>query len=524
MKAVATAEGFINSLASGVNMGPIAIDNPDTPSSSEAPGSDQVISSYEQFGPHDDVPARGIRQAMHTLALTLWGAFTNAVFGLLQMDSHCSYRVLDSDGDASARGFTPDAYTAQRTKATGSNTMNTPVEIATDYGGDLHQSRIQAFSLRNSRAFEYYKACHQRFASISRSAYETRLHPPKHIPLNIASTALAEIRRKFLSLSGETSSHNSKPDGHQFWAVLIGIDGYPNPLRGCVADALTIEEYLTNVLSVPKDRIQYLLGKRSDDSSMRIPHKNSIPTRANIVDTLLGLSENPKINDGDSIIIFFSGHGSRYCCPDCYGEIFQNQTVPDSSGEFALANECHPNRCPIEALCPIDRGAPDGQDACIPDISDREINNILAHIHHEKGARITMILDCCHAGGTTKAPLNESVRTAHSLPPGSFVRMLNSAKERMGDWDGYRDVWAEEWNPVMDSHVAFAACKDHEFAKEWPHKDGYSGVFTLALVKVLTSDSLEKEAKYIDLLEALPILNNQTPVLAGKRVWERLWL
>ncbi|KAK0183538.1 hypothetical protein F5146DRAFT_891256, partial [Armillaria mellea] len=178
-------------------------------------------------------------------------------------------------------------------------------------------------------------------------------------------------------------------------AVLIGIDGYPNPLRGCVSDALMIEKYLTDVLSIPKDRIQHLLGKRSDDSSTRISHKNSLPTRANIIDTLLGLSENPKINNGDSIIIFFSGHGSSYHCPNCYSDIFQSHSTPDSLAEGALAQECHPNRY----------------------ISDREINNILAHIYHAKDARITIILDCCHAGGATKAPLNGFVRTAHSLPP-----------------------------------------------------------------------------------------------------------
>ncbi len=32
-----------------------------------------------------------------------------------------------------------------------------------------------------------------------------------------------------------------------FWAVLIGIDGYStNPLRGCVADALEMNDYLLN--------------------------------------------------------------------------------------------------------------------------------------------------------------------------------------------------------------------------------------------------------------------------------------
>ncbi|KAK0470727.1 caspase domain-containing protein [Armillaria novae-zelandiae] len=521
MKATAAAEGLASLTPSGVNMAELVVDNPETLSSEAARFDQAVTSSYEKSGPHDDVPAHDIKQAFNTFMLKLWGAFTNTVFGILQMDLHRRYHVLGSNGDASAKGFTPNAYTGKETTTTTSNKVNTPVKIATDYGGLLHQSRLAFILRKGSRAaFECYKACHQRFASISQSAYETRLRPLKLVPSSIASVAHAKIRKKLLSFSGQSSSRSSKSDRHQYWAVLIGIDGYPTPLRGCVADALIIEKYLTDVLRVPKNRIQYLLGTKSDDSSTRIPHGNSLPTRTNIVDTLLGLSKNPKINNGDSIIIFFSGHGSSYYCPECYRDIFQSE-----SAELAWANkECDPMLCPIEALCPIDRGAPDGQGACVPDISDREINNILTHIYHGKDARITVILDCCHAGGATKEPLNGPVRAAQSLPSRSFVRMLDSAKERMGDWHGYRDVWAEEWIPDMDSHIVLAACKAYQYAKERPHNDGYSGVFTQALVRVLTSGSLKKEATYIDLLKALPMYNDQTPVLDGNRVSECLWL
>ncbi|KAK0472116.1 peptidase C14, caspase domain-containing protein, partial [Armillaria luteobubalina] len=289
----------------------------------------------------------------------------------------------------------------------------------------------------------------------------------------------------------------------QTWAVLVGIDGYKTPLRGCVADAHMFEEYLINVLHVPKEQIQCLLGNRPDDTSTHIPFDKSHPTRTNIIDTLLGLSTNPKINKGDSIIIYFSGHGSSYYCPDCYSTIFQSPAP--------------------EALCPIDRGIPDAQGTGIPDISDREINNILTHIYDAKDARITVILDCCHGGGITRAPFSGSARTTESLPYGSFIRMLDSAKERMGDWHGYRDVWAEDWIPNMASHVVLAACKDYEFAKEWKDENGYSGVFTKALVNALKAGSFENEATYFNLLAALPIVNGQTPVLAGNRVHERLW-
>ncbi|KAK0474328.1 hypothetical protein EDD18DRAFT_1367812 [Armillaria luteobubalina] len=183
----------------------------------------------------------------------------------------------------------------------------------------------------------------------------------------------------------------------------------------------------------------------------------------------------------------------------------------------------------MEALCPIDRGTLDGQGACVPDICDREINNILAYIYHGKDARITLILDCCFAGGITEALLNGDVRTAHSLPPGSFVRMLNSAKERTEDWHGYRDVWcAEKWtHENMNPYTVLGACEDYQFARECEDGGGYSGVFTRALVKALTSSPLQKEATYYNLIHLLTALlrrNIQHPMLAGDRVRERLWL
>ncbi|PBK84594.1 hypothetical protein ARMGADRAFT_1067350 [Armillaria gallica] len=490
-------------------------------SSVHANHSDQGLLSHEQLGPGHDVPAHNVWQAITLMVSTLWSAITANFREILCIDPRSQYHVLlDPASETSVKGFTPAAYSAGDGKKTVSDTIQDPQrqptteEITTDYGAVLQEARLQAFSLNNSRASKYYKACHQKFANLSQAAYKTRFHPPK---------VVAKLKKPLFLFSGQRSSHGSKPDGHQIWAVLIGIDGYENPLRGCIADVQIIEDYLTSVLRIPKERIQHLLGKSSDDFSTHTPHNNSLPTRANIIDTLLGLSTNPKINKGDSIIIYFSGHGSSYHCPDCHSTIFQSH-APDSSAEAALAKECYRHRCPIEALCPIDRGIPDAQGTCIPDISDREINNILTHIYYAKDARITVILDCCHGGGTTRAPLSGHARTAESLPYGSFVRMLNSAKDRMGDWHGYRDVWAEDWTPNMDSHVVLAACKDYEFAREWKDENGYSGVFTQALVKALKSGSLKKETTYFDLLQELPTLSGQTPLLAGKRAHERLWL
>ncbi|PBK66529.1 hypothetical protein ARMSODRAFT_855082, partial [Armillaria solidipes] len=150
-------------------------------------------------------------------------------------------------------------------------------------------------------------------------------------------------------------------------AVIIGIDKYNGrPMKGCVSDALSIQDYITEDLGVPQDHIHLLL----DESA----------TRANIVNTLCGLYNDSRILHGDIIIIYFAGLGSSYPDP-------RDQDIcPDDA---------------IEAICPIDRGNEvDG--VLIPDISDREVNSILSAISSVKGHRITVLLDCCFIGSHFK--------------------------------------------------------------------------------------------------------------------------
>ncbi|KAK0217306.1 hypothetical protein IW262DRAFT_1239260, partial [Armillaria fumosa] len=150
------------------------------------------------------------------------------------------------------------------------------------------------------------------------------------------------------------------------WAVLIGIDAYErNPIRSCIRDALLMERYLTEDLSVPKHWIQCLLGSKEHVSS----NNYHIPTRVNIIQMLVGLMNNAEIQNVDNIIIYFAGHGSRY----------------------SMAGYCSNPMDSIEALCPIDRTEENGSH--IPDISNREINVILQNISRVKGHHITFILD-----------------------------------------------------------------------------------------------------------------------------------
>ncbi|KAK0219728.1 peptidase C14, caspase domain-containing protein, partial [Armillaria nabsnona] len=169
----------------------------------------------------------------------------------------------------------------------------------------------------------------------------------------------------------------------RIYAVVIGIDNYSSyPLSGCGADALEMEKCLVEVVGVPKERIQALLGLRDQHDA----DVSSIPSHANILSTFHSLLTKADIKHGDPIVVYFAGHGSRYAWSDL---------DDDKDSDEEHINEHSPSRAAfVEALCPIDRDT-------VPDISDRELNTIFSQIYRTGGHPITVILDCCHGGGAT---------------------------------------------------------------------------------------------------------------------------
>ncbi|KAG7441775.1 uncharacterized protein BT62DRAFT_955402, partial [Guyanagaster necrorhizus] len=200
--------------------------------------------------------------------------------------------------------------------------------------------------------------------------------------------SLSELQRvtivPSLRVSHRAQENYEFPSGieaSRFWVVIIGIDAYRQlPLRGCVFDAITMEKYFID-LGVPKCRIQLLLG-RLDGSR----HDSLFPSRENIIKALHDIRTNPLIEIGDSIIIYFSGHGSHYFCSNYF--------------EDKVGGSAHLGS--VEAICPVDRDELDTDGHPISDISDRELNTIISLIRDTKGDNITLILDCCHSGSATR--------------------------------------------------------------------------------------------------------------------------
>ncbi|PBK64311.1 hypothetical protein ARMSODRAFT_962149 [Armillaria solidipes] len=309
----------------------------------------------------------------------------------------------------------------------------------------------------------------------------------------------------------DISSINTKPlqtvERSNFWAVIIGIDAYQScPLRGCVSDALLVEKYLKEEIGVPQDRIQRLLG--SQGASVE---DLSFPSRTNIVSTLLSLVDNPQIEVGDNIIIYFSGHGSGYSPKDYhFGDA-------EDSHSLGAVDES------IESICPIDRDTIDSSGLRVPDISDREINSIFQQISRSKGHRITFFLDSCHSGTHVRCFPEPGTRTVPPLPRASLRKMLHIADENLSRYPSYKSILDSDWRPDMSSHVIIAACKGYQIAREVEGEMGYNGIFTRALIDALRSGNLSEESTYIDLLCSLPLRGWQTPVVAGKNKNDRLW-
>ncbi|KAK0217302.1 caspase domain-containing protein [Armillaria fumosa] len=331
------------------------------------------------------------------------------------------------------------------------------------------------------------------------------LHELHHLRLKLWSLLqiphFKMIKPKWIS--GPPYRH---PDTSRFWAVIIGIDSYESsPLRGAVSDALLMRDYLRKELRMPDTHIECLLS--SD-------FRNAIfPSRRNIIRKLLSLATDTQIECGDNIIIFFSGHGTSYSFPE--DPQYNADGIPNARGSSRFAS-------PIEALCPADRGKPDGWGAPIPDISDREINGILHQISRNKGHHITVILDCCHSGSATR-DIQAQIEVKRVAPLDSPEEMLNAARENLSGYSDYQDVFSEGWRPDKSSHVTLAACRDYQFAMETPVKGLYNGVFTRSLVDTLRSGYYKKETTYADLNGALPWSFLQSPVVTGDHKRDLLW-
>ncbi|MGB3801178.1 MAG: caspase family protein, partial [Lewinella sp.] len=213
----------------------------------------------------------------------------------------------------------------------------------------------------------------------------------------------------------------------KLYALLVGIDDYPvgsglARLRGCGND---VDEWAKIVGSVVPGRTVELQVL-----------KNEAATYAALV---AGLARRvPELDHGDHFCFVFCGHGSREPAAEVFRDYF-------------------PERLQETLVC-YDSRLPGGLE-----LADKELTYLLQDIA-ERGADITVILDCCHSGsGTRGFPLAEGM-LVRQAPDNARQRPVESYLDgRLA-----RELANSEGNFRLPRprHILFSACRRHETAGE----------------------------------------------------------
>ncbi|MEC4816529.1 MAG: caspase family protein [Scytonema sp. PMC 1069.18] len=264
----------------------------------------------------------------------------------------------------------------------------------------------------------------------------------------------------------------------KIYALLTGIDRYHPQSRGvgnlygCVNDIEAIEEYLRKRIATE--------GKWELVENSEVPWKltNESATRQAVID---GFEKHLSQADSEDVVIFYyAGHGSHEPAPEVFRE-------KDSDYQ-------------IETLVCYDSRTVEGRD-----LADKELNYLIEQVAR-KSPHILIVLDCCHSGTATRDP--------------EVIERQTSTDGRTRDLKDF--IFTEEWLKArlsatykLPRHVAIAACRSHQTAKEHRGEDGKRrGAFSYFLTQALqrTNSSLS----YADLIQDINALivgkvNEQSP-------------
>lgn len=291
----------------------------------------------------------------------------------------------------------------------------------------------------------------------------------------------------------------NSPPTERFFALLIGINGYAErPLSGCVNDIDRVQDFLIGKLAIPAGSIYRLEAPIEQAASPISPLSGSriellprdtppLPTYDNLVTALRALASD-RVQPGDRILFYYSGHGSTV-------------EVPLAQSWF-------------EGIVPLDwkeKGL----------LLDVELNQMLQAII-DKGADLTVILDCCHSAGLTR-----HAAAAQAGARARFLPIERSMTERAAVTARFQQAGAlTRSRPVPRGYTVVAACHTDERATECEilPSSRTHGLLTHSLFEIL--DGMEEDVlsqlRWSDIWEQLgaavqSLQPSQRPMLLGPR-------
>jgi hypothetical protein len=266
------------------------------------------------------------------------------------------------------------------------------------------------------------------------------------------------------------------------FALIIGIDHYKSGsiwnLESAVSDAKSMRHWLVHHLGVPRHHIRMLLDSEATTTNF----ENAFTSH---------LLDNPAIERGDAILVYWAGHGSSLLAPR---SITGSSSAKGYDHINMLVTYDHDTKTPFGS-------------GRIPGISDRSMFSMIRALSQTKGDNITLILDASFS-----APARSRDRGSMRWTPTvkATAEDVMASLWRVDDTSAGEGFFLTEYN----THTLLAASGPREGAAEG--NDG--GRFTQSLIKAASILPLH-ETSYVNLVDyiasSFDANYNQTPRTLG---------
>ena len=297
------------------------------------------------------------------------------------------------------------------------------------------------------------------------------------------------------------------------FALLIAIDNYfelPLPdgtyypkLGGCVRDVNHVYAFLTDKsrIGLADDHIIRLSASIGAGAEPPEP-RDQWPTYRNMVMAFKQVTAMAR--PGDQVYIHYSGHGGRTIT-----------AYPEIKGPTGVD----------EGLVPLDIGDPNAQY-----LRDIELHTLIQNLV-DKGVVLTVVFDCCHSGGATRA-LVQNTNGARARGIGRVDTTVRPLQPLVAPPMDLAAAWnrttaatrslkpASGWLLEPSGYTFLAACRANESAYEFPFSGTESnGALTYWMLDTLrTAGSNLSYAQLHDRIVAKvhSQFAAQTPMLQGE--------
>jgi hypothetical protein len=297
------------------------------------------------------------------------------------------------------------------------------------------------------------------------------------------------------------------------FALLIAIDNYFESalpdwtyyprLGGCVRDVNHVHAFLTDKhrIGLPDDHVIRLSASIGAGAEPPEP-RSQWPTYANMVAAFQQVTAMAR--PGDQVYVHYSGHGGRTIT-----------AYPYLKGANGVD----------EALVPLDIGNPNAQY-----LRDIELHTLIQHLV-VKGVVLTVVFDCCHSGGATRA-LTQGTHGARARGIGKTDMTVRPLQPIVAPVAELATAWnattgatrslkpASGWLLEPSGYTFLAACRANESAYEFPFSGAESnGALTYWMLDTLRSAGPNLSYKQLHdrvLAKVHSQFAAQTPMLQGE--------